>query len=142
MVDYGPCVHVGGRPSRYYATERGLPKGAAKRLAHHAAWEEASGSPVPEGLCVCHTCDTPNCIQNQGAGTYAVDGVEYPRYGHLWLGTHAANMADMNGKGRGSANPTVQAKARRTRVQRLADREYAGKRAAISAYLARMKANR
>lgn len=54
-----------------------------KVLAHRVAWMEAHG-PIPDGLDVCHHCDVPNCRN--------VD--------HLFLGTHAENMADMVRKGR------------------------------------------
>ena len=53
--------------------------------AHRAAWELENG-PVPEGLCVLHRCDTPRCVNVE----------------HLFLGTQADNIADMETKGRGS----------------------------------------
>ena len=55
------------------------------RLAHKAAWELVNG-PVPSGLHVCHSCDTPACVNVV----------------HLWLGTQAQNVADMDAKGRGN----------------------------------------
>lgn len=70
---------------------------------HVAAWIVASGAPVPAGRFVCHTCDVRQCVRNDEAGTYVVLGVEYPRWGHLFLGTPEANMLDRSAKGRANA---------------------------------------
>ena len=51
--------------------------------AHRFSWTLEKG-PVPQGLVVCHTCDTPACV----------------RPDHLFVGTQRDNIADMWAKGR------------------------------------------
>ena len=50
---------------------------------HREVWERDNGT-IPTGMVVMHSCDQPSCIEPT----------------HLSLGTQAANIADMDRKGR------------------------------------------
>lgn len=67
--------------------------------SHRVAWELVAG-PIPENLHVLHTCDNPACVRNDDKGWYELDGILYPRRGHLWLGSNLDNVRDMERKGR------------------------------------------
>ena len=66
--------------------------GGKSMTAHRAAWITANGE-IPNGLHVLHKCDTPLCINPD----------------HLFLGTHADNMADRTKKLRTNSKLTIAA---------------------------------
>jgi hypothetical protein len=85
--------------------------------AHRAMWIMAYGS-IPEGMCVCHHCDVPACVNPE----------------HLFLGTNKDNQQDSSRKQRRSKPKSVEhtAKMRAT----LTGRTYSPDR------IARMRAGR
>lgn len=72
---YGVIYGLGERSKK-----TGAPKGS---LAHRVSYTVHKG-PIPDGLCVCHHCDNPPCINPL----------------HLFLGTRADNNRDCVQKGR------------------------------------------
>lgn len=59
------------------------------RSAHRASWQAHNG-PIPPGLHILHSCDTPQCVNPA----------------HLRAGTHAENMADITARGRRKPSAT------------------------------------
>ena len=75
------CITTGRKPS-----SDGYPRGRVEgrqTTAHRAAWIQAFG-PLPSDVFVLHTCDNKECVNLD----------------HLFLGSHADNMADKASKGR------------------------------------------
>jgi hypothetical protein len=58
-------------------------KNPPERRAHRMAFYLFYG-PIPPGMCVCHSCDTPPCCNPE----------------HLFIGTNADNIKDASRKGR------------------------------------------
>jgi hypothetical protein len=70
----------GGQKGRYGAFQMGW---KTQKRAHRVAYELVSG-PIPEGLMICHSCDTPLCVNPS----------------HLFAGNAKINTQDMIQKGR------------------------------------------
>ena len=63
-------------------------------MAHRVSWELANGRPIPDGMCILHTCDNTACVNPA----------------HLKLGTHDENMLDKIASGNsmpGELNPNA-----------------------------------
>lgn len=98
---------------RKYANEHGygrLKVAGRMELAHIVAYRSFRGEIGP-GLCVCHRCDNPLCINPL----------------HLFLGTHEENLLDMRTKGRQVKGEThYRAKLNAQKAQAIRDRYASG----------------
>ena len=81
------------------------------QYAHRASFQLFKG-PIPDGLCVCHSCDQPDCVNPA----------------HLWVGTKKDNSNDMARKGRAAQGET-HTKAKLTEGQVKEIRDLKGKMA-------------
>ena len=79
----GSQAGIGYKTGRGYGSIR---INGRNEKAHREKWRQLRGS-IPDGLCVCHTCDVPSCV--------AID--------HLFLGTPMDNAKDRDAKGRGNS---------------------------------------
>jgi len=80
QVDGECLIWTGLRSKRGYGQIR---HEGRTHLCHRVVYELLHG-PIPDGMVVCHECDTPLCIHPD----------------HLWLGTASENTRDCVEKGR------------------------------------------
>jgi len=78
--------------------------------AHRVAWMLMRGA-IPKGMHVLHHCDSPACCNAKR---------------HLFLGTHADNMADMKRKGRASGDSRANTKITWADADEIRRLNYAG----------------
>lgn len=93
--EYTGCVQSNGYSRIRY--------NGATHHGHRVSYMVFKGH-IPDGLCVCHTCDNRKCINPD----------------HLFLGTHKENMEDAVRKGR-------QAKGEKLSVLRRGEKSYMAK---------------
>lgn len=72
------------------------------RTTHRLSWEIHFG-PIPKGLCVCHRCDRPRCVNPK----------------HLFLATSEANTADKVSKNRQARGERLNAKLTANQVREM-----------------------
>lgn len=113
-------------------------RSSGKGLAHRVAWTLIHDS-IPEGMCVCHHCDNPGCVNPS----------------HLFLATQKDNLEDCRRKGRaasgsspGEKNPNAKLSAEQVETirkryakgdiyQRVLASEYGITQAQVSAIVTR-----
>jgi hypothetical protein len=108
----GECWNWLGWKDRY-GYGRVSYKGRREQLITRVAWELING-PIPEGLCVCHKCDNPSCLN----------------LSHLFIATHAENIRDMKNKKRGRGKVMYGLDNPKTKLSKEQVREIRRRRAA------------
>jgi hypothetical protein len=86
-VDSGCWIWTGQKSQKGYGVLQVQKNNKIKKYRAHRLSYELFKEPIPEGLYVCHSCDTPACINPA----------------HLWVGTVQENNADKVNKSRTSA---------------------------------------
>lgn len=79
-------------------------------LVHRWMYEYLHGIKLKKEICICHTCDTPNCIN----------------YSHLFCGTHLDNMQDKVNKNRQAKGFQIKKKKKLTSIQIKEIQTYSG----------------
>lgn len=83
VKDKDECWLWMNQPSQTYGVYYIKTDGGRKAVRpHRYAWEQHNKKKIPEGLMVCHSCDTPKCCNPN----------------HLWLGTNSDNQKDARQK--------------------------------------------
>lgn len=89
IPEAGCWIWVGHVNENGYGRIRRGGKNVFKEYAHRFSYRTYKGE-IPDGMCVCHKCDTPSCVNPD----------------HLFLGTLLDNNSDMIAKKRNSVGET------------------------------------